>query len=82
MDMPRIGREPDGEVLWEDRRHESVGCIRKIILAPDGHLWSVTRDYSDSAFWGEYSCGYNTVGRRMKAREDLVSRITWKPEGS
>lgn len=52
MDMPRIGREPDGEVLWEDRRHESVGCVRKIILAPDGHLWSVTRDSSDGAFGG------------------------------
>ena len=82
MNMPPIGREPDGEILWEDPRHESVGYATKIVLAPDGYLWSVTHNSGDGAFWGEYNCGYNTVGRRMEAREDLVARITWKPEGS
>lgn len=81
-DLPQLGREPEGEILWEDLHHDAVGYTRKILLTTDGYLWSVTHNSSDGASWGDYNCGYNTTGRRLPATDELIARIRWKPQAA
>lgn len=74
-DAPALGHAPDGEIIWSDDRHAVTGYRCWIVLTPDGWLWHVTYDGSDGAAWGDYNCGYNTRGSRMRATDELVAAI-------
>jgi len=74
-DAPRVGAEPEGEVIWRDDSSRGVGYARRVILTADGWLWHVVYDGSDGAAWGEYNLGYNTRGVRLAATPDLIEAI-------
>ncbi|MEX6506815.1 hypothetical protein [Jiella sp. M17.18] len=74
-DMPTIGVEPAGEIIWSDDRNAAAGYRTWIVLTPDGWLWHLTYDGSDGATWGDRNAGYNTVGRRVPATDELIAAI-------
>lgn len=70
-DCPDLGRRPEGEELWTDRPHFPIGSRSQIVLTADGWLWAVAYD----SYYGQSNCGFNTRGRRIPAREDLLAAL-------
>ena len=79
-DMPAISTEPDGDTIWSDDRSAVVGYRTWIVLTPDGWLWHLTYNGSDGGTWGEMNCGYNTIGRRVPATDELIAAIRGSKE--
>jgi hypothetical protein len=74
-DYFNLGREPAGEILWEDAAHSVYGTHHWVVLDDDGYLWNVTYDGSDGASWGDYNLGYNTRGSRLKAIPEMIQTL-------
>jgi hypothetical protein len=74
-DYFNLGREPTGEILWENATHRISGTHYWVVLDDDGYLWNVTYDGSDDAGWGNYNLGYNTRGSRLKATPEMIQTL-------
>ncbi|KQQ17576.1 hypothetical protein ASF56_22920 [Methylobacterium sp. Leaf122] len=71
----QLGREPEGELLWQNARSAVNGYKTKLVLDQEGGLWAITYDGSDGGAQGESNLGWNTRGGRITPKPKTLASL-------